>query len=200
MLKLVDQNIVVLGSINPAIIQPNWLSKLELIPKGEKIEAKISIGPGSSTEYRWGKRYTWTVDQLSLKISVPPESPRTELTKFITTVFGALSHTPVTATGQNFLFEGNPEDINAEFFHKEDWGLTKKKKWGRVARLRHEITFEEGEARKVNIYLTKNHEKAVVQINFHYEASDTLKVIEYSKEVEDNCKLASDILKEVASQ
>lgn len=197
MLKLVEQFIVVRGSLNPAIIQPNWLSKIELIPKGQKIKGRINIGAGLPAEFNWEDHFSWVVDSLSLKVSIPPDAPQSELSKFISTIFEILNHTPVTAIGQNFIFEGKPEELKAEFSYKKDWGIKQKKDWGTVTSLKHEITFEEGENRKINIYLIKNNEKSAVHFNFHYEAPTTEKVVEYSKESENNFKLATEILKEV---
>ena len=198
MLELVEQNIVVIGSINSAIIQPNWLSKIKLSPKGEPIQVKMNIGANSS-EYQWKEKFKWVVDSNSVRVSIRPELSRNELTRFVTTIFSALSHTPVTATGHNFFFQGKPEEVNVKFSRKDDWGIKEKKNLGTITRLQHQITFEESEMRKVSIYLTQNHEKSTVQVNFHYDVPSTEKVVEYSNEVEKNFMTANKLLKEVIS-
>lgn len=199
-MQLVEQNIIVRGSLNPAIIQPNWLTKIDLIPKGQKIEVKFNLAGGSPAQFYWEDHYSWFVDSLSLRVTAPPEQPPANLTNFISKVFTILCHTPVTATGQNFVFEGKPEEIDTVFSGKDNWKIGGKVDRGIIAKLKHEITFDEGENRKVSIYLTKTNEKSSVQINFHYEAPTTEKVVEYSKEIDNNFKFANEILMEVINQ
>ncbi len=198
MFELVEQNIIVLGSINPAIFQPSWLAKIGLIPKGEKVNANFNIGAGYSASFEWENNFSWAVDALSLSVNIPPDAPRDKLTNFIHETFSVLAHTPVTATGHNFKFSGSPDDATIKFLGKDQWGISKRNSWGIITSLKNEITIEESEARRTTIFMGKTYEISTIQVNFHYDAPTPAKVIEYSNDCERNFDTANEILKEVS--
>lgn len=198
-MKLIEQNINVVGSLNPAILQPNWLVKQGLIPKGETLSVKIQVGSYFSTEYDWKNNFRWSADRSRLKVNISPESDPNNLKKFISTVFEKLEHTPVTAIGQNFIFEGEPDKVKTDFFCRNTLALNDKTKWGVVARLKNEVTLSRDEICRINIYLINEYDKSKVHINYHYDVTLASEVVKFAGEIKDNLEQAKEIIKEVSN-
>jgi len=131
-------------------------------------------------------------------VSNTPDQSRSELTEFISKVFDELKHTPVTAIRHNFIFEGRSEDIKLNFsYNKKDLILNGDNDLGVVRNLNNEVTFEREDNSKINIYLIANSEKSTIQMNFHYEISDTNEVVSCTNNFEKNLESAQEILKGV---
>lgn len=199
-LKLSEQNIIVRGSLNPSIIQPGWLQKNKFIPEGEQIAVKFQIGQSAPAEYDWQGHYRWTVDHAVLKVNVPVDQKPASLVDFISVVFGKLEHTPVSAIGQNFVFDGKPDEIDLNFFNQKDWRVNQKTKLGNVSNLKHEVTFVVDDVSKINVYLINSSGKTQIHINFHYDVASAHDVVRYAKKIEDNFKSANEIIREIANQ
>lgn len=196
MAKLVEQNVVVLGSLNPAIIHPNWLVTIGLIPLNEKIEIKCSIGGNIPSEFSWGI-YRWQVNYEMLKVIVRPEESPNNLNTFIEKIFSQLRHTPVKAIGHNFNFKIAHEKIEKLSFLDKNWELGGNLGWGIVVDLRQEINFSTNDMTKVKINISKNTDCILVNLNFHCDIDSVNQLIIFSKKCEENFETAKKILKEI---
>lgn len=199
MAKLTEQNIVVLGSLNPAILHPNWLGKIGLIPEGEKVEVKIKIGSYFPGQFQ-GKRYQWTIDHSKLQVNVLPERKYTKyLGDFISKVFENLSHTPVTGIGENFTFE-KKDNLSSLFLTRgKHWEFGEKTNWGPIVALKHDIKIGVDDISNIAISEINDGQKTYINFNFHYDAHSCEKVIRFANEVEANLEKAEKILKEIGN-
>lgn len=199
MAKLIDQNIVVLGSLNPAILHPNWLAKIGLLESGKKVEAKIKVGTYFPSEYR-GEKFSWLVDYSRLQVSLVESSNKDftkSLSEFVHKIFDELNHTPVTDLGQNFVFEVKNKSSSLGFLDKKDWILGEKSKWGHINSLQHNLRFDNDDKSKINISVIQEGEWMQVKFNFHYPIDSTLKLKSLTKEVGPNLIKAEKILEEI---
>jgi len=197
-LKLIEQNIIVLGSLNPAILTPNWLARdnVGVLTKGEKVTANISFGSNRPTEFQ-GEKYHWSIDYAMLKVNISPEEDPALLKDFIVNVFSELKHTPVTAIGQNFLFEESSWPKEITFLSNELWKVSEKSKWGPIINLVHEVKIGNGDKRNININLKNDLEKNLIRFNFHCDVTNTQEMTSFAKEIHENIKISEEILEEI---
>jgi len=196
--KLIDQNIVVLGSLNPAIFHPNWLGKIKVLEPKEKVEAKIKIGANFPSEFR-GDKFKWSLDYSRLQVSLnsPNENSAKLLSEFVCKIFEELPHTPITALGENFAFEieSGPEALI--FLKKKEWEVGGKTTWGSVSALQHNLSVSVDETSKIIITVENDNQKTSVKFNFHFDVNDTKKMINLCKDIDSNMKKAKNILGEI---
>lgn len=199
MAKLIDQNIVVLGSLNPAILHPNWLAKIGLLESGKKVEAKIKVGTYFPSEYR-GEKFSWLVDYSRLQVSLVEPSNKDftkSLSEFVHKIFDELNHTPVTGLGENFVFEVKDSPSSQLFLEKKDWNLGKKVKWGEISLLQHDLKFDTDSKSNITINVIQEKQGLQVKFNFHYDIDNTENLKDLSGKMESNLVKAEKILEEI---
>jgi hypothetical protein len=196
--ELIEQNMIVRGALNPAIIQPNWLVKIKVLEKGEEVKAKFPLGTNLAPEFK-SKKYRWSVDYSILKVDILPEESPVALKEFVSKVFAELGHTPVTGVGQNFVFQEKAWPKAIKFSSHKDWGVSQETRWGEILNLTHGVKIPIDDKELININLNQESEKTIVRFNFHSDVSNTAEVTKFSKKIEENFKLAQEILEEIKS-
>lgn len=188
---------VVLGSLNPAILTPNWLGKRGLLAKGEKVEAKLNLGSYFPGEFKAGK-YNWTIDHSKLQVNVPAEKQYTNyLSDFVIKVFKELNHTPITANGENFTFASDGNIPKLKFLDRDDLGFGKRTNWGTITSLNHHVRVSIDEISNINITITNDGKGYQIKFNFHCDANTIPKLVSFSEEIETNLNKAEKILEEI---
>ena len=95
--------IVMLGSFNPAIFQPRWLGKQQLIRAEEAEDAKIEIIRAEVADFstEW-----FQLQVLQNRLTLASADPRhyAPLRDLAAALFTILPHTPITALGLNRMF------------------------------------------------------------------------------------------------
>lgn len=199
--KLIDQNIVVLGSLNPTILHPQWLGKIKVLESKEKVEAKIKIGANFPSEFR-GDKFKWSLDYSRLQVSLnsPNENSTNILSEFVYKIFKELPHTPITALGENFEFEIESMPEALVFLEKKEWEVGGKTTWGSVSTLQHNLSISVDETSKIFITIVNENQKTSVKFNFHFDVSDTEKLGNLCKDIDSNMKKAKNILEEIVKK
>jgi hypothetical protein len=107
--EIAGANIVVLGDLNPAILQPSWLARHDLLRPAEADAAEVQIVSRELTVF--------TTDWL--EVGATPErlqvastsAPSNKLVRDLTVgIFRLLEHTPVRAAGINHHYHFREED------------------------------------------------------------------------------------------
>ena len=98
--------IVILGDFNPAIIQPFWLAKKELIRESEATQAKVNLIHNELVMFDlgWAK---FEVKPDRFEISTPSEPYFRPLIDLLSGIFTYLPETPTTAVGINYIYDLN---------------------------------------------------------------------------------------------
>jgi len=194
--ELIEQNIVVVGSLNPTILHPNWMVDQRLISKGSKAGVKFQIGTSFPVEYDC-ENYRWTVDFSRLKVNVPPSESPILLSQFIDTVFKELPHTPISAIGHNFVYEDSNKSLDVNFDGKIGWKIGGKMNWGTPEVIKNEVKISIDEISQISISLNKNREKIQISFNFNFDTNSTNRAREFAKLIDSNYKKTEAILKEI---
>ena len=105
MYKLALQNVVVLGSLNPAILQPSWLVKCSVIPKDKEVQWRFPVGAVIAPVYFEYDNYEWVVGYDKLELKTKSGESFVDLGKILIDLFQDLKHTPIRAVGHNFIFD-----------------------------------------------------------------------------------------------
>jgi len=110
MASLANQpSIVVVGAWNPAILQPHWLAKeVYEIPEGQEFPATMafSTDPGAPPKCSIGGiSYIASSDRLTVFVEGTEQANLEEAGQRTGSILRSLSHTPVSAMGQNFEFK-----------------------------------------------------------------------------------------------
>jgi hypothetical protein len=121
--------IVMLGSFNPAIFQPSWLSSQGLIRNEEAESAKITVIQAEAAAFstEW-----FQLQVLPNRFQLVTSDPRqySPLRDLASAVFALLPHTPVKALGLNRNFHFNMPTIEA--WHELGHQLAPKEMWKKV--------------------------------------------------------------------
>lgn len=183
--------------MNPSIIQPNWLAKNKIfLEHGDDAQVKMPFGTNQPTEFKAGK-FRWSIDYSMLKVNIEPNEELSLLQGFIEAVFKELRHTPVTATGQNFVFEEDSRLTPLNFLSKEDWAVNKETEWGVLKQLSREAVISVDDKKSINIALKEGPEKTRIGFNFHCDATNSEEVRDFAKTISENFDLSKKILQEI---
>ena len=122
-------NIVLVGSFNPGIFQPQWFVRQRLMSEEQGHDAKIRlIAPGFSS-FETDSFVIHVTEQQFIAASKPEASPA-PLRDLVTGTFAILEHTPVTAMGLNCQ-RHVPMETEAEW-HEIGDKLAPKECWNAV--------------------------------------------------------------------
>ena len=104
MWKPAHSNCTLVGSLNPAILGPEWLARQEIVRSPEaEITANVTRGFEISRAVYKNDQYLWAVEPS--RLSVEGIEADANPGSFVASVMEKLKHTPVTAVGTNLLFE-----------------------------------------------------------------------------------------------
>jgi hypothetical protein len=99
-MNLIERACVLVGSLNPEILQSPWLIRHNIVPPAKEAgvefnfplnQARMTLGP-----------YTWIPGRRSLIVIVEEGA---DAGAFVAGVLDQLKHTPVDAVGNNFVFQ-----------------------------------------------------------------------------------------------
>lgn len=104
--------IVLLGSFNPAIFQPRWLGRQNLVAEGEAEEATVEVIHPDRASFEIGSWLKVQVfhDRFEASTSAARALP---LRDFVVGLFETLEHTPVNVVGLNRLMHFRMESQKA---------------------------------------------------------------------------------------
>ena len=100
-MKLNGGSCVLVGSLNPAILKPNWMVKHDILPDGENKSA-FGIGTGGASMRFTMSDLTWAPGPE--RLAVDSQSAEADPGVFVAKILKKLEHTPVRGVGNNFQF------------------------------------------------------------------------------------------------
>ncbi len=108
-----ESNFIVIGAWNASIIEPKWLKdNFPNIIRSREFGININIGSGSSISY---KIDDITLDASNGRLTFAPRELNEENLRYIENlasgIYKRLSHTPIVASGCNFLFQLSPNEV-----------------------------------------------------------------------------------------
>jgi hypothetical protein len=124
--ELEGLRVVVLGSFNPAIFHPSWLSMNNLLRSEEAEEAKVEIISSEATVFT-ASWCSFQVLQHNMMIASTDPTKQAPLLDLILGVFQLLEHTPVDAFGLNRDRHYRMESLDK--WHKFGHFLAPKASW-----------------------------------------------------------------------
>ncbi len=98
--ELEGASIVLIGSFNPAIFQPEWFARMSLIRASEAADAKIDVIAPPVTSFK----LEWVVIQVTtdrFTVSTADMAHLAPLSELVLGTFDILEHTPVKQMGLN---------------------------------------------------------------------------------------------------
>lgn len=99
-LEISAASVVLIGSFNPRIFQPEWFARQGLLPNAEAESANIQIIHQQVTQFET-ERFLFQVTTDRLYASTKPDTVSEPLRDLIVGTFYVLEHTPVQAMGLN---------------------------------------------------------------------------------------------------
>lgn len=128
-IKREEANIVIVGSLNPMIFNPDWLIRHDLLPKVVMDEAKIEIIHRDIAKF--------SMDWLNIEVFQNRFVARTNdasyflpLRDLVVSIFSILNETPAKQLGMNMNFDLSLPD--EESWHKLGDVLAPKEIWNKV--------------------------------------------------------------------
>lgn len=128
-LKLSGSTVVLVGSFNPPIFQPEWFVRQNLLPENEAKNADIKVIHSEVTQFET-ERFAFQVTTDRLIVGSKPNTVSEHLKDLVRGTFYVLEHTPVQMMGLNrqMHFEMNTE----EAWHRLGDKLAPKDIWNSV--------------------------------------------------------------------
>jgi len=121
--------IVLVGSFNPNIFQPEWFARQGLLPEPETGSAEIKIIVPQISSFET-ERFFLQVTAEQFSITSKPNSNAAFLSDLVRGTFFILEHTPVTAMGLNFSMHFAME--SEEAWHRIGDRLAPKDGWNEI--------------------------------------------------------------------
>jgi hypothetical protein len=121
--------IVLVGSFNPTIFQPEWFARQGLISKAETEGASIKIIVPEVSHFET-ERFAMFVTAEKLVVSSKPNADPAPLRDLVLGTFFILEHTPVTAMGLNRMMHVALE--SEEAWHRFGDRLAPKDGWNQI--------------------------------------------------------------------
>jgi hypothetical protein len=122
-------SIVLLGSFNPKIFQPEWFLRQGLLPEAEAAEAQIKLIHPQVSEFETERFHIQVIAERFAAISQKIANPA-PLRDLVRGTFFILEHTPVTAMGLNCLMHFPME--SEELWHRIGDKLAPKDGWNDI--------------------------------------------------------------------
>jgi len=101
-LKISAASVVLVGSFNPAIFQPEWFARNGLLPQGEVDDAKIQIVHPQVSQFET-ERFILQITTDRFSSLTKPNAVAEPLRDLVLGTFYILEHTPVSAIGLNCM-------------------------------------------------------------------------------------------------
>lgn len=127
-LELDGASIVLVGSFNPAIVQPAWLARHELIRGEEGDTAEVTLVSPRASEFVIGSWLTVTVLPNRFQVRVADAGHQAAMRDLVVGVLVLLEHTPVSALGINRILHFRVPDEGT--WHRVGHTLAPKDLWG----------------------------------------------------------------------
>jgi hypothetical protein len=99
-LEISAASVVLVGSFNPAIFQPEWFARNRLMPQGEIDESKLQLVHPQACQFET-ERFAVLVTPDRFTAQQKPNATVEPLRDLVLGTFYILEHTPVTAMGLN---------------------------------------------------------------------------------------------------
>jgi hypothetical protein len=118
--------VVLLGSFNPKIFQPEWFARQELLPQAEADTAEIKLIVPQVSHFETERFIVQVTAERFLASSKPSANPA-PLRDLVQGTFFILEHTPMTAMGLNYTMhfamgsEKKWHEIGDRLAPKEPW-------------------------------------------------------------------------------
>jgi hypothetical protein len=125
-LEISGSAIVMLGTFNPAILQPQWFAKQELLPEEEADSANIQIIHQQVSQFET-ERFIFQITLDRFAAMTKPNAVDAPLRDLVAGTFYILEHTPVHAMGLNRLMHFAMHSDEA--WHHVGDTLVPKKAW-----------------------------------------------------------------------
>ena len=201
MFKLTNQNIVVLGSFNPAILQPAWLIKCGIIKEEKEVNWKLPLGAVIAPAIFEYGNLEWAVNFDKFQLSDKTDDGMVDLGKTVIHTFKELKHTPVRASGHNFIFKGTDKVLAGSLF--EEGSLDTGEKFfnlGTVQNVTKEIKISLDERKFLNLKTVKNDKHFEVSFNFHFDAGSMDEALAHCLSYPGNYNQALNILNRLGEE
>ena len=195
MYKLKSQSLVILGSLNPAIITPKWFAECGLISQDKQLQYKFPIGAViAPIRYEYDE-YKWEFDYNRLQLSINELEEFVELGGIINTVFKDLKFTPVRALGQNFEYSLTRKTDFSQIISFVDLKVGQELSgFGAIPEVKNEFTLKKSENEKINVKITDNEESLTCLFNYHREVKDMEELLKGCGENKNNFEESKNIL------
>ena len=182
MFKFANSNCVVIGTFNIYIIQPHWLSEVEIIPTGTNVAIQADMrSPGFKFKASGDDDLLWSVRPD--RLTVQSKQFDIDCGKPIAEVLKHLPWTPVVAVGCNVAFRA-PLDLFDKVSHlfsshsvADDYKLAQKT-WHRGIKRDHLV---------FNIQLAVRDDSIDLSLNTHTEAKKDLTIRESNQIARESC-------------
>ncbi len=122
-------SIVLVGSFNPAIFQPQWFARQELLPQKEIDAAEIKVIVPQISQFET-ERFVVQVTTDRFIVSSKPNANPAPLRDLVQGAFFILEHTPVKAMGLNHQMHYSMESEAA--WHQIGDRLAPKEGWNEI--------------------------------------------------------------------
>lgn len=177
-------SIVLAGSWNPAILQPQWLShRIFGIPEGNQIAVRMEFSPipGLPPRYSLGElTIAATYDNLTItpdnreNADAVSERKLNLVEEKAQLILRELPHTPISAFGQNFEFvEDNPSKELLAVFELNDAFAERANFTYSVQSITVKTSLQIDD-HILNYSRTFSNGQVVLQFNFHYEVNSAI--------------------------
>ena len=185
-------SIVLVGSFNPAIFQPEWFARNGLLPQGEVADATVQVIHPQVCQFET-ERFVFQVTLDRFSAQTKPNTTGGPLRDLVLGAFYILEHTPVTAIGINRMmhFPTGSE----EAWHRLGDKLAPKDPWSAVLEGRPGLRTLEILAQKdptsKNAVMVRVQPSVIVPLGAYFEINE-----HYSTAGDDGLKSAMKILQD----
>ena len=186
--------LVIVGSWNINIFNPEWINKY-LLPE-EKLEAEILLGMGLRVSSK-KVRIAVSNNRLTFTTRINNEETFNLIQELSLKVADYLPHTPVSSFGVNFIFENELNESLKKLFQFNDNELIEQAGWSiKTSQYKHCINID---SKTLNLSISQNNTLINFDFNFHFGLDD---LVSFKDKINENPILklkqtAIDIMKNV---